>query len=51
MNEKIMGIVYIVIALLILVVKYGIPQFFDYLIWIIAIILLVAGVYMAFLKK
>lgn len=51
MNEKLTGIFYIIIALLIIVVKFGIPWFFDYLIGIIAIILLVVGVYMVFLKK
>lgn len=51
MDHKITGAVYIIIALLIIVVKYGIPQFFDYLIWIIAIVLLIAGIYMLFIKK
>ncbi|MBI5680630.1 MAG: hypothetical protein HZC47_07055 [Methanobacterium sp.] len=51
MNEKIMGIVYIIIALLIMVVYFAAQWFFVYLIWGIAIILLLLGVYMAFLKK
>lgn len=51
MNDKITGIIYIIIALLIIVVKYGIPQFFDYLIWVIAIILLILGIYLVVLKK
>jgi len=51
MNDRLMGIIYIIIAILIIVVKYGIPQFFDYLIWAIAIILLIIGIYMVFVKK
>lgn len=45
MNEKIMGICYIIVAVLILVVKYAVPQFFDVLIWLVAIGLLIGGVY------
>ncbi|UTB31724.1 MAG: hypothetical protein NKF70_09360 [Methanobacterium sp. ERen5] len=47
MNNKntLMGICYIVVALLIVVVKYAIPQFFDILIWLIAIGLAATGVY------
>lgn len=45
MNEKVMGICYIVVAVLILVVKYAVPQFFDVLIWLVAIGLLIGGVY------
>lgn len=40
-----MGICYIVVAVLILVVKYAVPQFFDVLIWLVAIGLLIGGVY------
>lgn len=47
MNNKntLMGICYIIVALLIVVVKYAIPQFFDILIWLIAIGLAATGVY------
>ncbi len=45
MNDTIIGILYIIVALLIVVVKYAIPQFFDILIWLIAIGLAATGVY------
>jgi hypothetical protein len=45
MNDTIVGILYIIVALLIVVVKYAIPQFFDILIWLIAIGLAAMGVY------
>jgi hypothetical protein len=45
MNNKIVGICFIVVALLIVVVKYAVPQFFDILIWLIAIGLAGTGVY------
>ena len=45
MNNTIVGICYIIVALLIVVVKYAIPQFFDILIWLIAIGLAGTGVY------
>ena len=45
MNDTIVGILYIIVALLIVVVKYAIPQFFDILIWLIAIGLAATGVY------
>ena len=45
MNDTIVGIVYIIVALLIVIVKYAIPQFFDILIWLIAIGLAATGVY------
>lgn len=51
MNDKIMGSAYIIIALLIVVVKFAVPQFFDYLIGAIAVILLVLGIYILFFKK
>lgn len=40
-----MGIFYIIVALLIVVVKYAVPQFFDILIWLVAIGLAATGVY------
>ena len=46
MNDTIVGILYIIVALLIVVVKYAIPQFFDILIWLIAIGLAAMGVYL-----
>ena len=45
MNDTIVGIFYIIIALLIVIVKYAVPQFFDILIWLIAIGLAATGVY------
>jgi hypothetical protein len=51
MNDKLMGIAYIIVALLIMVVYIGVPWFFVYLIWIIAIILLIFGIYLLILKK
>ncbi len=45
MNDTIVGILYIIVALLIVVVKYAVPQFFDILIWLIAIGLAATGVY------
>lgn len=45
LNNTIMGVVYIIVALLIVVVKYAVPQFFDILIWLIAIGLAATGVY------
>ncbi len=50
MNNKIMGICYIIVALLIVVVKYAIPQFFDILIWLVAIGLAGTGVYLIMKK-
>lgn len=51
MNNKITGIIYIIVALLVIIVKLGFPQFFEYLLWIIAIILLIFGVYLLVFKK
>ena len=45
MNDKILGICYIIVALLIIVVKYAVPQFFDILIWVVAIGLFILGFY------
>lgn len=50
MKNTILGICYIIIALLIVVVKYVIPQFFDILIWLVAIGLGVTGVYVIMKK-
>lgn len=51
MNDKIACIAYIIIALLIMVVYFAARWFFVYLIWIIAIALLVLGIYLLLLKK
>ncbi|MGZ7050249.1 MAG: hypothetical protein ACXVHO_09605 [Methanobacterium sp.] len=51
MNEKLMGIIYIIIALLIMVVWFAAQWLFATLIWIIAIILLIWGIYILLLKK
>jgi hypothetical protein len=45
MNDTIVGILYIIVALLIVIVKYAVPQFFEILIWLIAIGLAATGVY------
>ncbi|AEG17526.1 hypothetical protein [Methanobacterium paludis] len=45
MSDKILGICYIIVALLIIVVKYAVPQFFDILIWVVAIGLFILGLY------
>ena len=50
MNNTILGVCYIIVALLIVVVKYAIPQFFDILIWLVAIGLAAIGVYMIMKK-
>ncbi|MGO9387880.1 MAG: hypothetical protein ACLPWD_07535 [Methanobacterium sp.] len=51
MNEKLQGIIYIIVAILIIVIVLAIPNFYYYLVWIIAIGLLIAGVYLLILKK
>jgi hypothetical protein len=51
MNDKITGIIYIIIAILIVVVKFAVPSFFDYLVMIIAAILLILGIYLLLFKK
>ena len=51
MNDKITGIIYIIVAILIIVVRFAVPNFFDYLIGIIAAILLILGVYLLIFKK
>ncbi|MGB9936846.1 MAG: hypothetical protein ACPK7O_03945 [Methanobacterium sp.] len=51
MNDKLTGIIYIVIALLIMVVYFAAQWFFVYLIWAIAIILLILGIYLLVLKR
>ncbi|MGA2676807.1 MAG: hypothetical protein ACLQG5_10235 [Methanobacterium sp.] len=51
MNEKLQGIIYIIIAILIIVIMLEVPWFYVYLIWIIAIGLIIAGVYLLIFKK
>lgn len=50
-NDKLTGIVYIIIAVLIIVVRIAVPSFFDYLIGIIAAVLLILGIYLLLFKK
>ncbi len=51
MNDTVVGIIYIIVALLIVIVKYAVPQFFDILIWLIAIGLAATGVYFIMRKR
>ncbi|KAF5089088.1 hypothetical protein [Methanobacterium aggregans] len=50
MKEKIMGICYIIVAALIIVVKYTVPSFFNVLIWLVTIGLILNGVYLLMKK-
>ncbi len=51
MNDKLMGIIYLIAGILIVVVMLAIPQFYVYLVWIIAIALIIAGIYLLLFKK
>ncbi len=51
MNEKILGSVYIIIAVLIMIVWFAARWFFVYLVWIIAIALLIYGAYLLFFRR
>ncbi|MCE5215198.1 MAG: hypothetical protein LLF83_10835 [Methanobacterium sp.] len=51
MNDKLMGIVYLIVGILIIVVMLAVPWFYVYLVWIIAIALIIAGIYFLLLKK
>lgn len=51
MDNKLTGVTYIIIAILIVVVRIAVPNFFDYLIGIIAAILLIVGFYLLLFKK
>jgi hypothetical protein len=51
MNDKLMGIIYILVGILIIVAMLAAPGFYVYLIWIIAIVLLIAGIYLLLFKK
>jgi hypothetical protein len=50
MKEKIIGMCYIVVAALIIVVKYTVPGFFDILIWLVTIGLIINGIYLIIKK-
>ncbi len=51
MNDKLTGIIYLILGILIIVVYFAAPNFFVVLLWIVAIIAIVAGIYLLFLKK
>jgi uncharacterized membrane protein len=51
MNDKLMGIIYLALGILIIVVYLVAPNFFVILLWIIAIVAIIAGIYLIFLKK
>lgn len=51
MNDKLAGIIYLIVGILILVVWFTAQQFYVYLVWIIAICLIIAGVYFLLFKK
>jgi hypothetical protein len=51
MNDKLMGIIYIIVAILIIAVILAIPNFYYYMVWIIAIALLIAGIYLLLFKN
>lgn len=51
MNDKLMGIIYLIVGILIVVVMLAVPSFYVYLVWIIAIVLIVAGIYFLLFKK
>lgn len=51
MNDKFMGIIYLIVGILIVVVMLTVPWFYVYLVWIIAIALIIAGLYFLLLKK
>lgn len=51
MNDKLMGIIYLILGILILVVYFVAPNFFVWLLWIVAIVAIIAGIYLLFFKK
>ncbi len=51
MNDKLTGIIYLIIGILILVVWCVAREIYVYLVWIIAIGLIIAGIYFLFFKK
>ncbi|OEC88542.1 MULTISPECIES: hypothetical protein [Methanobacterium] len=50
-DDRLTGIIYIIVAVLIVVVRIAVPNFFDYLVMIIAAILLVLGIYLLLFKR
>jgi hypothetical protein len=51
MNDKLTGIIYILIAILIIAVRIAVPNFFDYLIIALAVVLIIAGIYLLLFKR
>lgn len=51
MNDKLMGIIYLIVGILIIVVMLAVPWFYVYLVWIISIVLIIAGIYLLLFKK
>lgn len=51
MNDKLLGIIYLIVGILIVVVMLAVPSFYVYMVWIIAIVLIIAGIYFLLLKK
>lgn len=51
MNDKLMGIIYLIVGILIIVVMLAAPGFYFYMVWIIAIALILAGIYLLLFKK
>lgn len=51
MNDKLMGIIYLILGILIVVVWFTARWFFAYLVWIIAIVAIIAGIYLLIFKK
>jgi len=51
MNDKITGIIYLIVGILILVVWFTASWFYVYLVWILAIGLIIAGIYLLLFKK
>lgn len=51
MNDKLMGIIYLVLGILIIAVYLTAPNFFVVVLLIVAILAIVAGIYLLFLKK
>lgn len=51
MNDKIRGLIYLIIGILIIIVWFTHPWFYINLLWIIAIGLVIAGIYLLFFKR
>jgi len=50
MNDRIQGIIYIVLAILLVVVNYTFAQFWEILLWVIVIVLFIGGLLLFFKK-